>query len=307
MKWIFFAYGLFAIATILRYLPPGRFGLALRLGNASYGMSFNLIAFWLLLAVGSIMILVQVAGTIINVTANAPVYRPYQAVEEKARLLQDNNQDTYCALADEIFKAPRGLGILSLDGIGLENIPAAITTVIKDRLVYAEMQYRQGTGRAVREQDIVDVTNLLVQKLELPDYVRTSPSQVRYVRMALITWNPTFMGRGAAQPDMQVGESISDEMSPMQAVHVLLEVLGHKFFDQNFQMTPEAWDLTRSPQSNQTSKQSSGHIQLTKYAVVALTNPKMDELRTLLAQRVGSMNPAKGLSLIRQMLETLGI
>lgn len=53
MKWIFFAYGLFAIATILRYLPPGRFGLALRLGNASYGMSFNLIAFWLLLAVGA--------------------------------------------------------------------------------------------------------------------------------------------------------------------------------------------------------------------------------------------------------------
>lgn len=126
------------------------------------------------------MILVQVAGTIINVTANAPVYRPYQAVEEKAHLLQDNNQDTYCALADEIFKAPRGLGILSVDGIGLENIPAPITTVIKDRLVYAEMQYRQGTGRAVREQDIVNVTNLLVQKLELPDCTyQPIPSPIR--------------------------------------------------------------------------------------------------------------------------------
>src|SRR5438309_909816 len=93
MKGIFFAYGLFAIATILRYLPLGRFGLVLRLGNASYGMSFILILFWLLLAVGSIMILFQVAGNIINVTANAPIYRPYQAVEEEARLLQDNNQD----------------------------------------------------------------------------------------------------------------------------------------------------------------------------------------------------------------------
>ena len=195
MKWIFFAYGLFVIATVLRYLPLGGFGLSLRLGNAAYGMSLNLAAFSLLLAVGSSIILVQVAGNIINVTANARVYRPYQAVEEKARLLEDNNQDTYRALADEIFKAPHGLGIFSVDGIGLENLPAPIANVIKDRLVHAEMQYRQGTGRAVREQNIVDVTNLLVQKLELPDYVRASPSQVRYMRMALITWNPTFMGK----------------------------------------------------------------------------------------------------------------
>ena len=301
MKWIFFAYGLFVIATVLRYLPLGGFGLSLRLGNAAYGMSLNLAAFSLLLAVGSSIILVQVAGNIINVTANARVYRPYQAVEEKARLLEDNNQDTYRALADEIFKAPHGLGIFSVDGIGLENLPAPIANVIKDRLVHAEMQYRQGTGRAVREQNIVDVTNLLVQKLELPDYVRASPSQVRYMRMALITWNPTFMGK---RPNIQVGESINDEMSPMQAVHVLLEVLGHKFFDKNFQMAPEAWT---SPQSNQTSKQSAAHIRLTKVVGVLSTNPKMDELRTLLVQRIGSMNPAEGLSLVSRMLETLGI
>src|SRR5690349_4239589 len=87
MKWIFLAYSLFIIATILRYLPLGRWGLTLRLGNAAYGMSFNLIAFWLLLVVGSSIILVQVVGSIINVIANARVVRPHQAVEEKARLL----------------------------------------------------------------------------------------------------------------------------------------------------------------------------------------------------------------------------
>ena len=261
--------------------------MSLRLGDATYGMSLNLVAFWLLLVVGSSIILVQGIGGISNVIGKAPVYRPYQSVEDTARLLRDNNQDTYRALADEIFKAPRGLGILSVDGIGLENLPAPITTVIKDRLVYAEMQYREGTGRAVREQNIVDVTNLLVQKLELPDYVRTSPSQVRYMRMVSITWNPTFMGKSAERPNMQVGESISDEMSPMQAVHVLLEVLGHKLSDRNFQMTPEAWDLRHSLQPNQTSKQSAGHIRLTKAVLVAFTNRKMDELRTLLVQRVG--------------------
>jgi len=59
MKWIFFAYGLFAIATILRYLPLGRWGLAARLGNAVYGMGFNQIAYYLLLAAGSMIILAR--------------------------------------------------------------------------------------------------------------------------------------------------------------------------------------------------------------------------------------------------------
>ena len=64
MKWIFFAYGLFAVATILRYLPRGRWGLGLNLGNHTHGMSFNQIGFSLLLAAGSIIILIQVIGLI---------------------------------------------------------------------------------------------------------------------------------------------------------------------------------------------------------------------------------------------------
>jgi hypothetical protein len=71
MKWIFFAYGLFVIATILRYLPIGRWGLGLRSGNAVYAMPFNLIVFWLLLAVGSIIILAEVTGDIIRAIMSA--------------------------------------------------------------------------------------------------------------------------------------------------------------------------------------------------------------------------------------------
>ena len=69
MKWIFFAYGLFAIATVLRNLPLGRWGLAVRLGNDVYGMGFNQIAYYLLLTVGSIIILAQVIGDIIKMIA----------------------------------------------------------------------------------------------------------------------------------------------------------------------------------------------------------------------------------------------
>jgi hypothetical protein len=75
MKWLFFAYGLFAVATVLRYLPVGGWGLALRLGNAESGMPFSQIAYYLLLTVGSIIILAQVIGHIIKMIAAAHAHK----------------------------------------------------------------------------------------------------------------------------------------------------------------------------------------------------------------------------------------
>lgn len=235
---------------------------------------------------------------------NIPRFRAHQAVEEKAHLLQDNNQDTYRALADEIFRSPRGFEVLAIaHGIGPTKIPAPIDNVIKDRLVYAEMQYRQGTGKAVTEQNIVDLTNMLVQRFGLPDYARTSPSQVRFMRMFLISVNPSFMGKGAVRPNMQVGESISQEMSPLQAVHLLFEVLGHKFFDPNFQMTPETWDIEQAARSNQTTSSNTK----TMHSVTASINPKSNEIRSLLVGHIHSMSPVEAYSLANQALESLGI
>ncbi len=77
-----------------------------------------------------------------------PQFRVHAEVEEKARLLRDNDQDTYRALADEIFKASRGFGALTvLHGIGPTEIPPSTDYVIKDRLSWAEMQYRRGLGK----------------------------------------------------------------------------------------------------------------------------------------------------------------
>lgn len=236
-----------------------------------------------------------------------PQYRVHAEVEEKARLLRDNDKDTYRALADEIFKANRGFEILALEhGIGPTMIPPSIDYEIKDRLVWAEMQYRRGLGKGVKEQSIVDLTNQLVEKFSLPDYVRTGPRQVRHLRMFLMLHNPTFMGQGAVRPDIKVGESINEEMSPLQAVHLLLEVFGHKFFDPDFQLTPEAWDraqASRATQPGATQTTGAG----TKTQVIALINPKQTEVRSSLVQKVNSMDPVEALSSIDKALEVLGI
>lgn len=235
-----------------------------------------------------------------------PEYRVHAKVEEKARLLKDNDQDTYHALADEIFKANRGFDILAIEhGIGPTMIPPSIDYVIKDRLVFAEMQYRRGLGKGVKEQSIVDFTNLLVEKFGLPDYVRTGPRQVRHLRMFLMLHNPIFMGQGAVRPDIKVGESINEEMSPLQGVHLLLEVLGHKCFDADFQLTPEAWDRAQASATQTGATQTAGTG--TKTQLIASTNPKQAEVRLSLVQKVNSMDPIEALSLIDKSLEVLGI
>ena len=237
-----------------------------------------------------------------------PQFGVHAKVEEKARLLQDDDQDTYRALADEIFKGPRGFEVLAVaHGIGPTKIPPSIDYVIKDRLSWAEMQYRRGLGKGVKEQSIVNFTNLLVVKFGLPDYVRTSQRQVRFMRMFLMLHNPIFMGQGAVRPDIQVGESINEEMSPLQAVHVLLEVLGHKFFDADFQLTPEAWDREQASKATHRAKQTTGADTKPTPQLVASINPKQSEIRSALVRQVNSMNPVEALSLIDKALEVLGI
>ncbi len=65
-KWILFSFVVVVIAAALRYLLPGRFGhfgLAFRSGGVVRGVPINLVAFWLVLAVGGVVMLIKlVAG-----------------------------------------------------------------------------------------------------------------------------------------------------------------------------------------------------------------------------------------------------
>ena len=234
----------------------------------------------------------------------AMTFRVYAEVEEKARLLRDDDQDTHRALADTIFKASRGFAPLTvIHGIGPEKIPSSIDYIIKDRLSWAEMQYRRGLGKGVKEQSIVNLTNLLVEKFGLPDYARTSQRQVRFMRMFLMVYNPVFMGQGAVRPNIEIGESINEEMSPLQAVHVLLEVLGHKYSDENFQLTPEEWDREQASRAARNKATPT----ITELRLVISINPKEKEVRSSLVRHLNSMDPVEALSLMDKAFEVLEI
>lgn len=244
---------------------------------------------------------------VIESHGQTPTFKVHAKVEEKAGLLQDNNQDTFRALADEIFQANRGFGILSLTtGISVSKIPASLDAVIKDRLVYAEMQYRQGRGRPVTEDQIIKLTNMLADEFGLPAYAHTNQSQVRSMRMFLMHYNPTLMG--IIPLGDEGGKSISDDLSPLQATHLLLEVIGHKLSDHTFQLAPgEEWDQHQAKlKAERESVRKSGSTKVT-YTVVAVNNTRAAEVNAAIGNHVKTMSPVEALSLLETGFDTLGI
>lgn len=150
--------------------------------------------------------------------------RPSQVIEARARLVRPDDEASVRALADEIFKCPHVLG----------RMPATIEDNVKDRLVRSEMGILRGTRSGVREEDVVALFNTMADRFGLPDHVRTSKKQVRALRMSLALGSPMFMGRGLIDKKMNVGESVSPEMSVLQAAHLSAILLDQKFLTQIF-------------------------------------------------------------------------
>jgi uncharacterized membrane protein len=60
--WILFGFVVLITAVVLRHLLPGRLGLGFYSGGIVRGMPMNVFAFWLVLTIGSIVILAKLAS-----------------------------------------------------------------------------------------------------------------------------------------------------------------------------------------------------------------------------------------------------
>lgn len=159
-------------------------------------------------------------------------YRPGRSIEAKALGLDPENEASVRAVADEIFNYPNVLG----------RFPSAIEGDLKDRLVRSESNLLHHNRQGVREEDIVALFNCMADRLKLPDFSRTSVKQVRAMRMMLAVDTPIFMGRGMADSEIKVGESVNPEMSVLQAVYLSSVLINQKSLDPSFQTLPDQWD-----------------------------------------------------------------
>jgi len=258
---------------------------------------------WLVFTIPFVTILVWyvIPGAHAQQQGNPKVWqRPEKLIDEKARALDTNDEASVRAVADAVFNYPHVVA----------RMPADVESGVKDRLVRAEADFLQERKSGVREEDIVLLVNNVAEKFKLPEFAKTSKKQVRALRMNMVLASPVFMGRGMARGDMKPGESIGQELSPLQATHVLGVLIDQKFLDPNFQVPPEQWDRdghrkeVERIQERQALLKSNPQVQ---HRFGTRDNPKRHDLEAAISQGANSISSGDALSLIETAFKTLKI
>lgn len=228
---------------------------------------------------------------------------PYQELDKAARLIKNSNDEqSIHGMADAVFSFPRAL----------PRAPDAIENIIKDRLVRAEIAYRNGIQEGVQEQDIVKFANSMADHFRLPSYAKTSTQQVRVLRMQLVLSSPAFMAAGLTHENMKPGETISDRMSPLQAVHLLSSLLDQKIINPDYQLQPAEWEkahlapATARIQQMQKLQSSDQQINAPRRAEVRVFHRRRD-LHQAILQAGSTLSFTETMNLIDQAFTTLKI
>src|SRR5215471_9825434 len=121
-------------------------------------------------------------------------------IEDKARAARGGDEAAIRDLADQVLSETR----LSL--------PEQIKGIVHERIVQAELSYRRGENKPVRERDIARAINELAKELKLPDYAKTSPEQVRFLRFHMMPEIPSILAEGlsAEQAKTEGRKSVGD-------------------------------------------------------------------------------------------------
>jgi hypothetical protein len=188
----------------------------------------------------------------------------------------------------------------------IQDFPPEVNNIIKRKFASAEEGYWKGQHPGVREQDIVAAVNGVVAELNLPGYAKTTKDQVRHLRVGmLLKTNPRFMGlRVAKVPIPGEKATILDDMSPLQAYHLVLSLIDQKFVDPFYQVTPEEWERrshTRQPSNTLPVAKSRPRI------TTSWDNPRIFEMQERLREALISLSNAEALATLLRTLTALGM
>jgi hypothetical protein len=151
----------------------------------------------------------------------------YAYVNELADLSRAGNADATKELTRQMF---RNGGIPSevADSFGFT-----------DRIVQAEVAYRNGKHAPIHEADIVKAFNNLANSVGAPAWVRTNQVEVRKWRMRLLATFPRLIA-SQEQPDANGHyKALSDNMGPAEAAYIAISLLYQKHYNVDFQFTDE--------------------------------------------------------------------
>jgi len=232
-----------------------------------------------------------------------PFNSPWQKIEERAKLENPSDGNSVRALVDEIFNYPHSSG----------QIPPVMDTIIKERLTQAEMNYKLGRGPGVEVADLIRFLNTLADKLQLPDYARTTPHQAEVLCFSAEISMPTFMGVPSTPQVNKTVRTDSRRLSPAQATYLLLALFNAKIFSPEYQLPADEWEKTQyGPTMEKLTKykelKESGQLpKVVPKGVLVMSSSQSEDLRTEVSKAISQMSLTDGLDLVDQAFAAVGI
>jgi hypothetical protein len=153
------------------------------------------------------------------------------SLNAKAKKANDGDYRAVQELTDEVLKE-----------FGGPQMNEALS-LFKDRVASSEARYRLHGNDAVSEGKLVSALNRLTQKVGAPDYAKVSVTQLRYLRVNLMTAYPSLISQSSTQEPKK--SALAHKMSPLEAAALSLLIVTQKLSNEDFQVTPEQWAARR--------------------------------------------------------------
>ncbi|HKR13402.1 MAG TPA: hypothetical protein VJT15_15165 [Pyrinomonadaceae bacterium] len=165
---------------------------------------------------------------------------PLSKINGKARAANKGGGESEVrALADEIFTTYQ-----------FDEAPAGVGDIMKERLVRAELSYRDGQGqKGISDASIVRAVNYLAYKLGAPAYAQTDVFELRRMKSAILPYTGDLQSRSRAAEVAEVlsggsrksnpNDANTPTMSPLEAVVFMTALVQQKQFNPEYQLTNE--------------------------------------------------------------------
>jgi hypothetical protein len=221
---------------------------------------------------------------------------PYKQLEIAASYARLEEPDSISSLTDAVVGSPHFF-----------QLPSLVTDALRVELTNAEKGYRRKENKGVSEAQVADLLNLVGKKLKVPEYARTTPLQIRVLRMNLALTSPLFMGVGLSHKGMKKGDSVDTTLSPLQAAHLFCVMIDQKLSNEDYQdpsidLSMRARERTRTLENMKRTGQVSGNS-----FVMHRSNPKRTEMHASIASGIDSMSIQDALELLDNMLSSINL
>jgi hypothetical protein len=180
-------------------------------------------------------------------------------------------------------------------------MPEPVGALVENHLMRAENAYRNNLGPGVSEAQLLHLMNSVATRLKVPEYAKTTPAQLRTLRMRLAVSSPRFMGSRLTAP----------EMSPLQAMHLFGVLVDQKVMNPDYQ--DPSIDLDKREQEHRQErrqeiaklKQSGSIPQNATHYISATSNPKHAEMIRSISAGAEALSLEDAYNLVDQTLTDL--